>query len=75
MSIPRNTRLAGGSLVSGVLLALFSNLAAADYGYNFQPPVTSIAREMLNLQHYFLCLRRDLRCCFWFHVLFDLCAS
>ena len=37
------------SLIAGMALFLFSTLAAAEYGLNFQKPVTAIAHEVYNL--------------------------
>jgi len=37
------------SLIAGMALFLFSTLAAAEYGLNFQKPVTEIAREVYDL--------------------------
>ncbi len=38
-------------LISGVGLFLFSGLASAEYAFNFQTPVTPIARELLTLHN------------------------
>jgi cytochrome c oxidase subunit 2 len=37
------------SVVSGIVLSLVSTLAAAEYGLNFQKPVTAIAQEVYGL--------------------------
>ena len=48
----------GASLISGIILSLFSTLASADYAYNFQRPVTPTAREILGLHNliFFVCV-------------------
>ncbi len=37
------------SVISGIVLSLVSTIAAADYGLNFQKPVTAIAQEVYGL--------------------------
>ncbi|MBI3898062.1 MAG: cytochrome c oxidase subunit II [Gammaproteobacteria bacterium] len=44
-------RSLGARLILGIGLALVSGLAAADYGLNFQRPVTSIAHKVLELHN------------------------
>ncbi len=44
----------GAGLATGIVLSLFSTLAAADYALNLQPPATSIAREIFGLHNLIL---------------------
>ncbi len=58
MSAPRTKRFAGVSFILGLFLSLVSGLAAAEYGYNLQPPATPLARDILQLHNliFFICL-------------------
>lgn len=54
----RIRRYAGHGVMAGVFLLLFSSPVLAEYGFNLQSPVTSLAREVLYLHNliFFICV-------------------